>query len=68
MTEEISALQHFDEASLDAAFATLAEEVRTETAALKDPEAFRLHWLGLARPQAGPPQAHQRSLAKVRAR
>jgi phenylalanyl-tRNA synthetase alpha chain len=46
MTEEISALQHFDEASLDAAFATLAEEVRTETAALKDPEAFRLHWLG----------------------
>jgi phenylalanyl-tRNA synthetase alpha chain len=46
MTEEISALQHFDEASLDAAFATLAEEVRTETAALIDPEAFRLHWLG----------------------
>jgi phenylalanyl-tRNA synthetase alpha chain len=46
MTEEISALQHFDDASLDVAFATLAEEVRTETAALKDPEAFRLHWLG----------------------
>src|ERR1700722_5681989 len=46
MTEEITALQHFDDASLDAAFATLAEEARTETAALKDPEAFRLHWLG----------------------
>jgi phenylalanyl-tRNA synthetase alpha chain len=46
MTEEITALQHFDDDSLDAAFATLAEEVRTETAALIDPEAFRLHWLG----------------------
>jgi phenylalanyl-tRNA synthetase alpha chain len=47
MTDEITALQHFDDASLDAAFAILAEEVRTtasETAT--DPEAFRLHWLG----------------------
>src|SRR5258708_31113368 len=49
MTEEISALQHFDEASLDTAFATLAEDVRSEASALTTPEAqeaFRLHWLG----------------------
>jgi phenylalanyl-tRNA synthetase alpha chain len=48
MTDEITALQQFDDASLDTAFATLAEEVRataSETAAT-DPEAFRLHWLG----------------------
>jgi phenylalanyl-tRNA synthetase alpha chain len=48
MTDEIIALQQFDDASLDTAFATLAEEVRataSETAAT-DPEAFRLHWLG----------------------
>src|ERR1700733_10358237 len=46
MSDEITALQHFDEASLDTAFATLAEEARVETASLTDPEAFRLHWLG----------------------
>jgi phenylalanyl-tRNA synthetase alpha chain len=46
MSDEITALQHFDDASLDTAFTTLAEEVRTETASLSDPEAFRLHWLG----------------------
>ena len=46
MNEAIPQLHTFDEPALDAAFATLAEEVRTETASLKDPEAFRLHWLG----------------------
>src|SRR6202453_1853712 len=44
MSEEITALQHFDDDSLNAAFATLAEEVRT--ADKTDPEAFLLHWLG----------------------
>ncbi|MBB5328839.1 phenylalanine--tRNA ligase subunit alpha [Tunturiibacter gelidoferens] len=46
MSDEITALQHFDDASLDTAFAALAEQVRRETASLSDPEAFRLHWLG----------------------
>jgi phenylalanyl-tRNA synthetase alpha chain len=46
MSEEITALQHFDDASLDTAFAALAEQVRLETSSLSDPEAFRLHWLG----------------------
>src|ERR1700733_12844620 len=46
MSEEITALQHFDDASLDTAFAALAEQVRLETFSLSDPEAFRLHWLG----------------------
>jgi phenylalanyl-tRNA synthetase alpha chain len=46
MTEEIKALQHFDDASLDAAFATLAEEVHTGLRTFPEPEAFRLHWLG----------------------
>jgi phenylalanyl-tRNA synthetase alpha chain len=46
MSDEITALQHFDDASLDAAFAALAEQARLETASLSDPEAFRLHWLG----------------------
>ena len=44
MTDEITALQLFDDASLDAAFAALAEEVRTSDST--DPEAFRLLWLG----------------------
>ena len=47
MNESIPQLLSYDEPSLEAAFATLAEDVRTtaaETAA--DPEAFRLHWLG----------------------
>jgi phenylalanyl-tRNA synthetase alpha chain len=46
MNEEIPQLPNYDESSLDAAFATLADEVRSETAALTDVEAFRLHWLG----------------------
>src|ERR1700722_13073880 len=46
MNEAIPQLQTFDEPAIDQAFATLADEVHTETAALKDPEAFRLHWLG----------------------
>ena len=46
MSDEITPLQHFDDDSLDKAFTALAEEVRTETALLADPEAFRLHWLG----------------------
>jgi phenylalanyl-tRNA synthetase alpha chain len=44
MNESIPVLTTFDEPALDAAFATLAEEVRT--ADTTDVEAFRLHWLG----------------------
>src|SRR5271163_1520582 len=44
MNEAIPQLQNFDEPSLDAAFATLAEEVRT--ADTTDVEAFHLRWLG----------------------
>ena len=44
MNEAIPQLTTFDEPSLDSAFATLAEEVRT--ADTSDVEAFRLHWLG----------------------
>src|SRR5271155_2936140 len=44
MSDEITALQHFDDASLDAAFSALGEEVRSTDK--QDPEAFRLHWLG----------------------
>ncbi len=46
MNENIPQLSGYDEPSLDAAFATLAEEVRGETAAHLDVEAFRLRWLG----------------------
>src|SRR6202020_1965186 len=46
MSDEITALQHFDDDSLDAAFAALAEQVRLETSSLTDPEAFHLRWLG----------------------
>jgi phenylalanyl-tRNA synthetase alpha chain len=47
MNESIPPLSSYDESSLDAAFATLAGEVRAETAAPSlDVEAFRLHWLG----------------------
>jgi phenylalanyl-tRNA synthetase alpha chain len=45
MTDQIPHLPAHDEATLDASFAVLAEEVRT-TAAEQDPEAFRLLWLG----------------------
>ncbi|MBB5343413.1 phenylalanine--tRNA ligase subunit alpha [Tunturibacter empetritectus] len=44
MNEPIPQLPSYDEASLDNAFATLAEEARTTDTT--DPEAFRLHWLG----------------------
>ena len=44
MNEAIPQLTAFDEPSLDAAFATLADEVRA--ADRTDAEAFRLHWLG----------------------
>lgn len=44
MNEAIPQLLTFDEPSLDAAFATLADEART--ADTTDVEAFRLHWLG----------------------
>jgi phenylalanyl-tRNA synthetase alpha chain len=46
MSDEITPLQQFDDDSLDAAFAALAEEARSETASLQDIEAFRLRWLG----------------------
>ncbi len=46
MNEDIPQLRNYDESSLDAAFATLAEEVRAETAGPVDVEAFRLRWLG----------------------
>ena len=46
MNETIPQLLSYDEPSLDAAFATLAEEVRSETVTLLDAEAFRLRWLG----------------------
>src|SRR3981081_2836267 len=46
MNEAIPQLLTHDEPALDAAFATLAEEVRIESASLTDPEAFRLRWLG----------------------
>lgn len=44
MNENIPQLASFDEPTLNAAFATLTDEVRaTDTS---DSEAFRLHWLG----------------------
>jgi phenylalanyl-tRNA synthetase alpha chain len=46
MNEAIPQLTGYDEISLTAAFATLAEEVRQETASPIDAEAFRLRWLG----------------------
>jgi phenylalanyl-tRNA synthetase alpha chain len=46
MNETIPQLLSYDEPSLDAAFATLADEVRAETSSPRDAEAFRLHWLG----------------------
>jgi phenylalanyl-tRNA synthetase alpha chain len=46
MNESIPPLSSYDERSLDAAFATLAEEVRAETSVSIDVEAFRLRWLG----------------------
>lgn len=49
MTETIPQLNSFDDSSLDAAFTTLADEVRQQGTQLASPEAqenFRLHWLG----------------------
>ena len=46
MNETIPQLPSYDEPSLDAAFAMLTDEVRSEAAALRDTEAFRLRWLG----------------------
>jgi phenylalanyl-tRNA synthetase alpha chain len=48
MNDAIPQLSSYDEASLESAFATIAEEVRSTAtqAGTADPEAFRLHWLG----------------------
>jgi phenylalanyl-tRNA synthetase alpha chain len=46
MNDAIPQLSNYDEPSLDAAFATLAEVVRSESVSLQDVEAFRLRWLG----------------------
>ncbi|HEY8997350.1 MAG TPA: phenylalanine--tRNA ligase subunit alpha [Edaphobacter sp.] len=49
MSENIPQLSNYDEASLDAAFATLSDEVKQQAAALTTAEAqenFRLQWLG----------------------
>ena len=46
MNDAIPQLSSYDEPSLDAAFATLGEEVRSETSSHVDVEAFRLRWLG----------------------
>lgn len=49
MTDTITALSAFDDASLDQAFRALTDEVRSAAAQLTTPEAqenFRLDWLG----------------------
>ena len=49
MPNTIPHLNTYNEPALEAAFATLAEEVRSEAAAFTTPDAqetFRLHWLG----------------------
>ncbi len=49
MSDTIPQLSSFDESALEAAFSTLAEEVRSASTSLTTPEAqenFRLHWLG----------------------
>src|SRR6202789_925633 len=46
MNEAIPPLDNYAEPSLNAAFRTLAEEVRSETISVPDVEAFRLRWLG----------------------
>src|ERR1700712_4737612 len=67
MTDAIPQLTSYDEPALDAAFATLAEEVRATDAS--DSESFRLHWLGRkqgrlkliseAWPKSPPPEARK---------
>ncbi|MDW5264873.1 MULTISPECIES: phenylalanine--tRNA ligase subunit alpha [Acidobacteriaceae] len=49
MNETIPQLATYDEAALDQAFMTVAEEIRSGASSLDTPaaqEAFRLHWLG----------------------
>lgn len=49
MSDNIPQLPNYDGPTLDAAFATLGEEVRSGSSSLTNPEAqeaFRLHWLG----------------------
>jgi phenylalanyl-tRNA synthetase alpha chain len=49
MSESFPHLFSYDDATLDGAFATLADEVRSSASAAlaaHDPESFRLHWLG----------------------
>jgi phenylalanyl-tRNA synthetase alpha chain len=47
MIEDIPLLPSYDESSIEAAFATLAQEVTTTAAeSASDPGSFRLHWLG----------------------
>src|ERR1700733_11726307 len=46
MNEAIPPLDNYGEPFLNAAFQTLAEEVRSETISISDVEAFRLRWLG----------------------
>jgi len=46
MNDDIPQLKSYDDASLDAAFAMLRDEVRNESARGIDAEAFRLRWLG----------------------
>ena len=46
MNEAIPQLLNYDDSALDAAFATLVEEVQSAASYLKEPEEFRLYWLG----------------------
>jgi phenylalanyl-tRNA synthetase alpha chain len=49
MTDAIPVLETYDDAALEVAFATLAEEVKQQATSFNLPEAqenFRLHWLG----------------------
>ena len=46
MNDTIPQLSNYDDSSLDAAFATLAGEVRVENSGPVDAETFRLRWLG----------------------
>ncbi len=59
MNEDIPQLPDFDEPSLDAAFATLANEVRNRGTFITFPEDSENLPSPLARPQTRPPQAHQ---------
>ena len=57
MNDTITPLNAYDDATLDAAFSALAEDVRSTASQLTTAEAqenFRLEWLGA---QAGPAEA-----------